>query len=135
MIWRVEDITQETSIRRQSSHDMHHIPNRLGIDTLKPPHRDKIVTQVGKMCTSASEFYMKIINNKHTLLYNRQTIHSVQRYNGLCELTNYCFLRSRTTELSNVNWDSVLAFNNFDNMVSNLYAILQNVGSLTVRSS
>ena len=31
--------------------------------------------------------YMKIINNKHTLLYNLPTIHSIQRYNGLCELT------------------------------------------------
>ena len=42
-----------------------------------------------KMCgISVSDFYMKIINNKLTLLYNRPTIHSLQRYNGLCELTN-----------------------------------------------
>ena len=37
---------------------------------------------------SISDFDMKIINNKHTLLYNRPIIHSIQRYNGLCELTN-----------------------------------------------
>ena len=36
-------------------------------------------------CISVSDFY-----NKHTLLYNLPTIHSIQRYNGLCELTN-CF--------------------------------------------
>ena len=41
-----------------------------------------------KRCISVSDFYMKVINNKHTLLYNRPTIHSIQRYNGLCELTN-----------------------------------------------
>ena len=41
-----------------------------------------------EMCMSVSDFYMKIINNKHTLLYNRPAIHSIQRYNGLCELTN-----------------------------------------------
>ena len=43
-----------------------------------------------KMCTSVSDFYMKIINNKHTLLYILPTIHSIQRYYDLCELTN-CF--------------------------------------------
>ena len=36
---------------------------------------------------SVSNFYMKTINIKHTLLYNLATIHSIQRYNGLCELT------------------------------------------------
>ena len=40
------------------------------------------------MCISVANFYMKIINNKHTLLYNLPAIHSIQRYNGLCELTN-----------------------------------------------
>ena len=30
----------------------------------------------------------EITNNKQTLLYNRPAIHSVQRYNGLCELIN-----------------------------------------------
>ena len=39
--------------------------------------------------THESDFYMKIINNKHTMLYNRPTIHSIQRYNALCELTNF----------------------------------------------
>ena len=34
-----------------------------------------------KMCISVSDFYMKIINNKHILLYNRP----IQRYKGLCE--------------------------------------------------
>ena len=42
-----------------------------------------------KMCINVSEFCMKMINNKHRLLYNRPTIHSIQRYNGLCELTKY----------------------------------------------
>ena len=42
-----------------------------------------------KMCISVSNFYMKIVNNKHTLLYNFPTIHWIQWYNGLCELTNY----------------------------------------------
>ena len=32
---------------------------------------------------------MKIINKKQTLLYNLPTIHSIQRYNGSCELTKY----------------------------------------------
>ena len=41
------------------------------------------------MCVNVSNFYMKIINNKHTLLYNLPTIHLIQRYNGLCELINY----------------------------------------------
>ena len=36
---------------------------------------------------------MKIINNKHTLMYNLPTIHSIQRYNGLCELTK-CWFRA-----------------------------------------
>ena len=40
------------------------------------------------MCISVSDLYMKIVNNKHTLLYNRPTIHSIQRYNVWCELTN-----------------------------------------------
>ena len=40
-----------------------------------------------KMCTSVSNFYIKIIINKHTLLYNLPTIHSRQRYYSLCELT------------------------------------------------
>ena len=38
------------------------------------------------MCINVSDFYMKIINNKHTLLYNRLTTYLLQRYNGLCEL-------------------------------------------------
>ena len=42
-----------------------------------------------KMCINVSNFYMKIINNKYTLLYNGPTIHLIQRYNGLCELINY----------------------------------------------
>ena len=42
-----------------------------------------------KMCIIVSNFYMKIINNKHTLLYNLPIIHSIQRYNGLCELTEW----------------------------------------------
>ena len=40
------------------------------------------------MCISVLDFYRKIINNKHTLLYNRPTIRSIQRYNDLCELIN-----------------------------------------------
>ena len=48
------------------------------------------------MCIRVSNFYMKIINNKHTLFYNRPTIHSTQRYNDLCELTN-CFSKSTRT--------------------------------------
>ena len=43
------------------------------------------------MCISASNFYMNIINNKRTLLYNLPIIHSIQRYNGLCELTNFFY--------------------------------------------
>ena len=43
-----------------------------------------------KMCIGVSDFYPKIIYNKHTLWNNLPTIHSIQRYNGLCELTN-CF--------------------------------------------
>ena len=40
---------------------------------------------------------MKIIDNKDTLLYNLPKIHSIQRYNDLCELTKciciiYAFL-------------------------------------------
>ena len=35
------------------------------------------------------DLLMKIINNKHTLLYNLPTIQSIQRYNALCELTKY----------------------------------------------
>ena len=31
------------------------------------------------VCISVSDFYMKIINNKHTMLYNRPTIHWIQR--------------------------------------------------------
>ena len=42
-----------------------------------------------KMFISVSDFYMKIINNKHTLLYNLPTIYWKQRYKGLCELTTY----------------------------------------------
>ena len=34
-----------------------------------------------------SDFYMKIIINKHMLLYIRQTICSIQQYNSLGELT------------------------------------------------
>ena len=34
---------------------------------------------------------MKIISNKHTLLYNCPTIHSIQRDNGLSELTTHVF--------------------------------------------
>ena len=40
------------------------------------------------MCISVSDFYMKTIHNKHALLYNCPTIHSIQRYYDLCELTN-----------------------------------------------
>ena len=40
-----------------------------------------------KMCISVTDFYMDIINNMHTLLYNRPTIQSIQRYNDLSELT------------------------------------------------
>ncbi|TMW48156.1 hypothetical protein DOY81_006768 [Sarcophaga bullata] len=48
------------------------------------------------MCIIVSDFYMKIINNKHTLLYIRPTIHS--QYNStiqrcVCELTN-CIKKS-----------------------------------------
>ena len=42
-----------------------------------------------KICISVWNFYMKIINNKHTLLYNLPTIHWIQRYTGLYELTNW----------------------------------------------
>ena len=42
-----------------------------------------------KKCVSVSDFYKKLINNKHTLLYNRSTIHSIQRYNDVFELTIY----------------------------------------------
>ena len=38
---------------------------------------------------NVSDFYMKIINNKHTLLYNVPTKYSIQRYNDLYELTKY----------------------------------------------
>ena len=41
------------------------------------------------MCSDVLDFYMKIINNKHTLLYNLPTIHWIQWYNGLCELFNW----------------------------------------------
>ena len=34
-------------------------------------------------------FLYRIINNKHTLLYNLPTILSIQWYNGLCEFTNW----------------------------------------------
>ena len=47
------------------------------------------------MCISVSDFYMKIINNRHTLLYNFPTIHSIQQYYGLCELTIYVFKISK----------------------------------------
>ena len=44
-------------------------------------------------------------------------------------------LSSKHTELngilSNINWGSVLAINNFDNILSNFYAILHNAISLT----
>ena len=42
-----------------------------------------------KMCRSVWNFYMKIINSKHTLLYNLPKIYSIQRYNGLYALTNW----------------------------------------------
>ena len=42
-----------------------------------------------KMWIIVSNFYMKIINKKHTLLYNLPIMHSIQRYNGLCELTKW----------------------------------------------
>ena len=45
-----------------------------------------------KMCINVSNVYMKIINNKHTLLYNLPTIHSIQQYNSLCELSNNCVI-------------------------------------------
>ena len=49
---------------------------------------------------------------------------------------SYCFPRTNYTELngilSNVNWDSILAINNIDNMVSNFYAILHNSISVTL---
>ena len=35
-------------------------------------------------------FLHKNMNKKHTLLYNLATIHSIQRYNSLCELTKSC---------------------------------------------
>ena len=54
-------------------------------DSMKPI---QLLKTYKKMCISVSDFYMKIINNKHTLFYNLPTIHSIQRYNGLCELTN-----------------------------------------------
>ena len=41
--------------------------------------------KIWKRCVS--NFDMKIITNNHTLLYNRPTIQSIQRYNCLCELT------------------------------------------------
>ena len=41
-----------------------------------------------------SDFYAKIIHNKHTLLYKRLTIHSIQRYNGLYELTQMFYTHS-----------------------------------------
>ena len=53
----------------------------------KPTQRLKKIWK--KLCKGVLDFYMKIINNKHTLLYIRPTIHSIQRYNGLCELTKY----------------------------------------------
>ena len=45
------------------------------------------------MCKAVSDFQMKIISNKHTLQYNRPTIHSIQRYNDLCDLTKYLSLK------------------------------------------
>ena len=42
-----------------------------------------------KMCISVTDFYMKIVKNKHTLLYNLPIIHSIQRYNGLWILIKY----------------------------------------------
>ena len=42
-----------------------------------------------KKNVSVSDFNVKIINNKHTMLYNLPTIHAIQRYNGLCELTKW----------------------------------------------
>ena len=53
-----------------------------------------------KMCISVSDFYIKIINNKHTLLYNLPTIHSIQRYNGLFELTTCAFNTTYTIQSS-----------------------------------
>ena len=44
-----------------------------------------------KICRIISDFDMKIINNKYTLLYNRPTIHSIQQYNYLCKLRAYVF--------------------------------------------
>ena len=61
------------------------------LNNLKPRKPTLLLKNVWNicMCISVSDFYMKIINNKHTLLYNRPTIHSVQRYPRLRELTKY----------------------------------------------
>ena len=52
---------------------------------------------------SVTDLYMKIINNKHTLLYNHPTIHVIQRYNVLCEFTNYIILFKIVSNL-NINY-------------------------------
>ena len=57
-------------------------------DSMKPI---QLIKNYEKTCISLSDFYRKIINNKHTLLYNLPIIQSIQRYNGLCELTNPLF--------------------------------------------
>ena len=38
---------------------------------------------------SVPNFYMKIINNKHTLLYNRSIIYSIQQYNNTTACVNW----------------------------------------------
>ena len=45
------------------------------------------------ICVSISDFYLKIINNNCTLLFNHSTIHSIQQYNGLYELTNCVWMQ------------------------------------------
>ena len=50
------------------------------------------------MCISVSNFYMKIINKKHTLLYNLPTIHS------MCELTNYNFINIKYYAINYANF-------------------------------
>ena len=58
-------------------------------DSTKPIKQLKNMKEI---CISVLNFYMKTINNKHPLLFNCPTIHTIQRYNSLCELTNYCWL-------------------------------------------
>ena len=52
-------------------------------------------------------------NNKHTLLYNLPTIHSIQRYNGLCELNNSLLQKNYWIyNIYSLNIIAIIVFNN-----------------------